>query len=56
MMKQKCQKKEEKKDNKYLMNLGQYNNIIMEYEKVINFLDNALNQPSKLKKKKKELK
>ena len=32
------------------MNLGQYNNIIMEYQKIAN-LDNTLNQPSKFRTK-----
>ena len=37
-----------KKDNKLLMN---YHNIIMEYQKLSNLLDNASNQPSKFKAK-----
>ena len=60
MMKQKQMKKElllrnntyhQKKDNELLMNQGQYN-IIMEYQKITNLLDNASNQPSKFKTKK----
>ena len=30
----------QKKDNKLLMNEGQYNIIIMEYQKIANLLDN----------------
>ena len=41
----------QKKDNKLLMNYGQYNNIIMEYQKIANLLDNTLDQPSKFRKK-----
>ena len=41
----------QKKGNKLLMNWGWYNNIIMEYQKTANLLDNgvASNQPSKFK-------
>ena len=38
-------------DNKLLMNEGQYNNIVMEYQKIANLLDNASNQPSKFRTK-----
>ena len=42
------------KDNKLLMNWGYYNNIIMEYRKIANLLDNevaliASNQPPKFR-------
>ena len=40
-----------KKDNKLMMNQGQYNNRIMEYQKILNLLDNASNQPSKFRTK-----
>ena len=32
-----------------MMNWGQYNNIIMEYQKIANLLDSASNQPSKFR-------
>ena len=54
MMKQKYQKKEtylQKKGNRLLMNHGQYNNIIMEYQKITNLLDNVSNQLSKFRTK-----
>ena len=41
----------QKKENKLLMNLDQYNNIIMEDQKMINLLDNISNQPSKFRTK-----
>ena len=47
-MNQKYQKKDiylQKKDNKLWIKQGQCNNIIMKYQKIINFLDNPLNQP-----------
>ena len=53
-MKQKYQRKDtylQKKDNKLLMNQNQYNNIITEYQKIINLLDNTPNQPSKFRRK-----
>ena len=53
-MKQKYQRKDtylQKKDNKLLMNQNQYNNIITEYQKIINLLDNTPNQPSKFRTK-----
>ena len=53
-MKQKYQKKDiylQKKDNKLLMNWDQYNNIIMEYQKIIDLLDNTPNQPPKFRTK-----
>ena len=31
------------------MNEGQYNDIIMEYQKMANLLDNTSNQPSKFR-------
>ena len=40
-----------KKDNKLMMNQGQYNNRIIEYQKILNLLDNASNQPSKFRTK-----
>ena len=54
VMKQKCQKKDiylQKKGNKLLMNYDQYNNIIIEYQKILNFLDKTLNQLSKFRTK-----
>ena len=33
------------------MNEGQYNDIIMEYQKIANLLDNTSNQPSKSRTK-----
>ena len=54
MMKQKHQKKDtylQKKDNKLMMNSGQYNNIIMEYQKITNLLNIASNEPSKFRTK-----
>ena len=33
------------------MNQGQYNNTIIEYQKIINLLDNTSNQPSKFRTK-----
>ena len=46
----------QKKDNKLLMNQAQYNNIIMEYQKISYQLENGIelnasNQPSKFRKK-----
>ena len=43
----------QKKGNKLLMNWGWYNNIIMEYQKTANLLDNgvASNQPPKFRTK-----
>ena len=38
------------KDNKLLMNEDQYDNIIMEYQKIINLLNNTSNQLSKFRK------
>ena len=58
MMKQKNKKKKDtylqKKGNKLSMTYGQYNNIIMEYQKIANLLNNevahnASNQPSKFR-------
>ena len=49
-MEQKYQKKNiylPEKSNKLLMNEDQYNDLMMEYKKIINFLDNGSNQPSK---------
>ena len=37
--------------NKLLMNLGYYNNIIMEYKNIANLLGNASNQPSRFRTK-----
>ena len=37
------------KDNKLYINQDQYYNIIMEYQKIANLLDNESNQPSKFK-------
>ena len=39
----------QEKDNKLLMNEGQYNYAIMEYQKVANLLDSASNKPSKFR-------
>ena len=53
-MKEKYQKNDiylQKKDNKLLMNQDQYNNIIMECQKLIIFLDNTPNQLSKFRTK-----
>ena len=53
-MKQKDQKKDiylQKKGNTLLMNYNQYNNIIMEYQKITNFSDNTPNQLAKFKTK-----
>ena len=36
-------------DNKLLMNLGQYNNIIMEYQKLANLLNDGSNKSSKFR-------
>ena len=50
----KYQKREiylQKKDNKLLMNKDEYNNTIMEYQKIANLLDDASNQSSKFKTK-----
>ena len=41
----------QKKDNKLLMNKDEYNNTIMEYQKIANLLDDASNQSSKFKTK-----
>ena len=38
-----------KKDNKLLINSGWYNNIIMEYQKIANLLNDASNKPSKFR-------
>ena len=35
----------QEKDNELLMNLDWYNNIIMQYQKIINLLDNTSKQP-----------
>ena len=54
-MKQRYQKKDiylQKKDNNLLMNSDQYNNIKMEYQKMINLLDNTPDQISKFRTKK----
>ena len=37
--------------NKQTINYGWYNNIIMEYQKIANLLDNTSNQPSKFRTK-----
>ena len=53
-MKQKYQKKDiylQKKEDKLLINQDQYNNIIMEYQKIINLLDNTPNKLSKIRTK-----
>ena len=53
-MKQKYQKKDiylQKKGNTLLMNYNQYNNIIMEYQKITNFSENTPNQLAKFKTK-----
>ena len=39
----------QKKDNKLLMNYSCYNNIIMEYQKIANLLNDATNKPSKFR-------
>ena len=39
----------QKKDKKLLMNLGQYNNTIIEYQKKANLLNNASNQLSQVR-------
>ena len=39
------------KDNKLLMNLCWYNNMIMEYQKITNLLETTSNQPSKFRRK-----
>ena len=39
----------QKKDKISLMNLDQYNDIIMKYKKIISFLDNTVNQPTKFR-------
>ena len=41
----------QKKGNKLLMNYVQYNNMIMEYQKIANLLDNTTDQPSKFRTK-----
>ena len=46
-VKQICQKK----DISLLMNKDQYNNITLEYQKILNLLDNTSNQPSKFRAK-----
>ena len=54
IMKQKYQKKDkylQKEDKKLFMNQDQYNNMMMEYQKIINLLDNASNQPSIIRTK-----
>ena len=51
-MSQKYRKKDtylKKIDNKLFMNYYQYNDIIIEYQKVINFLDNTPDQLSKFR-------
>ena len=53
-MNEKHQKKDtyfQKEDNKSLINYSQYNNIIMEYQKITNLLDNTSNQQSKFRTK-----
>ena len=53
-MKQKHQKEYtylQKKDNKLLMNSDWYNNIILEYQKMANLLDNTSNESSKFRAK-----
>ena len=40
-----------KKENNLLLNLGQYYNIIMEYQKIVNLLNNESNKPSKFRTK-----
>ena len=44
-------KKKIKKDNKLLMILDWYNNVIIEHQKFINLLDNTPNQPYKFRTK-----
>ena len=46
-VKQICQKK----DISLLKNKDQYNNITLEYQKILNLLDNTSNQPSKFRAK-----
>ena len=41
----------QKKDTKLLMNSVQYNNIIMEYQKIANLIDDTSNQTSKFRTK-----
>ena len=41
----------QKKGNKLLMNYVQYNNMIMEYQKIAKLLDNTTDQPSKFRTK-----
>ena len=41
----------QKKDNKLLMNYDQYNNIILEYQKIINLIGNTPDQLSKFRTK-----
>ena len=41
----------QKKGNKLLMNYVQYNNMIMECQKIANLLDNTTDQPSKFRTK-----
>ena len=41
----------QKKGNRLLMNYVQYNNMIMEYQKIANLLDNTTDQPSKFRTK-----
>ena len=53
-MNQKYQKKDiypQKKDSKFLMNVDQCNNIIMEYQNIVNLLYNQTTQPSKFRTK-----
>ena len=40
----------QKKDNNLFMSYGQYDSIIMEYQKIVNLFDNETNQPSKFRK------
>ena len=52
--KHKYQKKDiylQKKDNKLLMNEDLFSNMIMEYQKIINLLENKSNQLSKFRTK-----
>ena len=41
----------QKKDRKLLMIWDKYNNTIMEYQKIINFWDNTINQSTKFRTK-----
>ena len=41
----------QKKDISLLKNKDQYNNITLEYQKILNLLDNTSNQPSKFRAK-----